>query len=323
MPTVDILLATYNGEKYIAEQIESIQNQTFTDWRLLVSDDGSTDNTLDIVRTFQKNDARIELVPEHEPTGSSTSNFLYLLKQSTAPYAMFCDQDDVWLSEKIEHTLAKMKETEKVKSKPIAVFSDSVVVNETLEVIEPSFMNTMHFKPDNYTLYKALVNNICQGSTMMLNKALISRVNAMGILDAYPQHDYWAAVIALSEGSLLYLNEQTLLYRQHGNNAVGASPVLTSTNRFKSILKTVVSVSWSKNMSLSETEYFERASGLLESKLHLDVKSLEALNDVVESGEKNFRTGIKVLKKYRMFKEISLYKKCYQIVGIFFFYIRA
>lgn len=318
MATVDILLATYNGEKYIAEQIESLQKQTFTDWRLLVSDDGSTDETVSIVKAIQQKESRIELAPDHEPTGSPANNFLYLLEKSTAPYVMFCDQDDVWLPEKIAKTFDAMKAVGSDATLPVAVHTDSIVVDEELRVLLPSFLGTHFHGPEDYTLYKALVSNICQGSTMMLNRPLIKRVLGVRAPKEFPQHDYWAAVVALGEGRLVCLEKPTLLYRQHGGNVVGAQEPLTPFGRMASIVKTVFSVYWVKEMIDSETEYFDRAKALMAADLNLSVEAHAALSEIASSESGNYHLRIKVLEKYRMQKELSLYQRLYQRAGILF-----
>lgn len=318
MAAIDILLATYNGEKYIAEQIASLRAQTFVDWRLLISDDGSTDGTLEVVREFQLVDSRIELLPEHKPCGSSTGNFLYLLKQSTAPYVMFCDQDDVWLPEKIEYTYAKMCEVEAGFNAglPVAVYSDATCVDENLEVIAPSHIGTLNFDAPAFTLYRALVDNVCQGSTMLLNRALVERVLALPVPAEFPQHDYWAAAIALAEGKLAYLDERTLLYRQHANNDVGIQLKVSPAKRIGSIAKTAVSGNWAKEMGRSETVFVRRAQVLLENNLRLSATKRAALEEIAASDRLGFPARIKILKKYQLFKEAGAYKKLYQTAGV-------
>lgn len=320
LAVIDILLATYNGEKYIAEQIASLRAQTFVDWRLLISDDGSTDGTLEIVRELQLADSRIELLPEHEPCGSSTGNFLYLLKQSAAPYVMFCDQDDVWLPEKIEHTYAKMCEVEAGFNVglPAAVYSDATCVDENLEVIAPSHIGTLNFDAQGFTLYRALVDNVCQGSTMLMNRALVERVLALPVPAEFPQHDYWAAAIALAEGELTYLDEQTLLYRQHANNDVGIQLKATPAERIGSIAKTAVSGNWAKEMGRSETAFVRRAQILLDSDLKMPADKRAALEVIATSSSLGFPARIKILKKYQLFKEAGAYKKLYQTAGVLF-----
>ena len=124
---IDILLATYNGAAYIREQIDSILQQTVADWHLLVHDDGSTDGTVDIVREYVQTDKRIRLVEDGERHLGVAKNFLHLLKYSTAEYAMFCDQDDIWIDNKVEVMLGVI--ADKDNTRPQAVFSNAYLWN--------------------------------------------------------------------------------------------------------------------------------------------------------------------------------------------------
>ena len=100
-PKLDILMATYNGEAYISQQIYSLQQQTFTDWRLLIHDDGSTDRTIEIIRELAATDQRICLIEDGLCFHSAGRNFMHLLSLSTAPFISFCDEDDIWLQNKL------------------------------------------------------------------------------------------------------------------------------------------------------------------------------------------------------------------------------
>lgn len=112
---VDILMATYNGEKYISEQLESIIGQDFKDWKLFIRDDGSKDNTIHIIDNYMKKfPDKIELIDNYNRNLGVKLNFGELMKRSKNQYCMFSDQDDVWLPNKISITLNKMKELEKV-----------------------------------------------------------------------------------------------------------------------------------------------------------------------------------------------------------------
>ena len=107
--TVDILLATYNGEKYVIEQIESILHQTYKNIRLLISDDCSTDDTRQILEQYQKKDNRIEIFFQEKNLGY-IRNFAFLLNQVKNKYYMLSDQDDVWLPEKVEKSIQFLKQ---------------------------------------------------------------------------------------------------------------------------------------------------------------------------------------------------------------------
>lgn len=139
MASVQILMAVYNGERYLDQQIESILNQSFQDWELLISDDCSTDRSLDVIRLYCERDSRIRLVLDGSHFGSAKSHFMALFRIASAPYVMTADQDDVWDTHKIELTLNKMKESEIKSSGPVLVCTDLRVVDQNLNLISPSF----------------------------------------------------------------------------------------------------------------------------------------------------------------------------------------
>ena len=138
MPAIDILMAAYNGERYISEQIESILSQTFTDWRLLIRDDASTDNTPTIIESYAaKYPGKIEIVHDEAVCKSSTKNFFEILKHAEADYVMFSDQDDVWLPYKVQITYDNMKKAERDNpGKPIVVFTGMQVVDSELRSMD-------------------------------------------------------------------------------------------------------------------------------------------------------------------------------------------
>ena len=134
---VDVLVATYNGEKYLREQLDSIIKQTYKNIRILISDDCSKDRTQEILQEYEKKDDRIKIFL-HDRNLGSNKNFEFLLRQVESKFYMLSDQDDVWLPEKIEKTIQKQKETG-----ADLVFGDLEVVNEKLETIYPSFGDFM------------------------------------------------------------------------------------------------------------------------------------------------------------------------------------
>ena len=135
---IDVLLATYNGEKYLREQLDSILNQTYTNFNLIISDDCSTDGTVKILEEYEKKDSRITGVFVHQKNQGVVKNIEYLLSLVQSDYYMLADQDDVWLPEKIEMSLKKIKETDSD-----LVFGDLEVVDEKLNTIYPSFNDYM------------------------------------------------------------------------------------------------------------------------------------------------------------------------------------
>ncbi len=317
-PKIDILMATYNGEKYIREQIESLQNQTYSNWTLLISDDGSTDNTLAIVEEMQKIDQRITIVARNAGFHSATKNFLSLLKASSAPYAMFCDQDDIWLKHKVERTLRAMQEEEQNQEEdmPVAVFSDSCVVDECLNTINPSFVAMLSFDPKVVSLSQLMVGNVVQGSTIMMNRHLIELIKKINYSELFEYHDYWVAAVAKAVGTLVYIDEKILLYRQHSSNVVGSVEKINPLQRLSSIATTFVKGGWIKKMSEDEKIFSLRARDLLHSSLSLKESVKAQLELLASVKEKNRYERIKIVKRYGLLRNKSLYMKACQLFGI-------
>lgn len=226
MAEVSIVMATYNGASYIEEQIESLFKNTYTNWILEVSDDGSTDKTLSILQKYQeKYPDKIMISKNYEQLGS-TRNFLEGAVRAKGNYVMFCDQDDVWLPEKIETTLAFMKEREKIAGNvPVAVFTDARPVDAVLRTLHDSFFGYNVLDVTKTDLPHLLMENKVIGCTTMVNRKLIEHI--IDFPNCARQHDWWIALIASVFGDLAYLDEVTMLYRQHGKNAVGTQSFLS------------------------------------------------------------------------------------------------
>lgn len=224
MATVDILMATYNGELFLREQIESIQAQTFSDWRLLVSDDCSSDGTVEIIKELAETDSRIVLISEGERHGSAKSNFMFLLKKSEAPYVMFCDQDDVWLSNKIKLSISCIRELELSygSASPVMAFTDMKVVDSKLNVIDDSFESLSKLNPNRTSFPELLAQSIGAGCTMIFNDCAAQLALRVSNIEQIIMHDWWLSIICSAFGKIAYIDYPTSLYRQHENNEVGA-----------------------------------------------------------------------------------------------------
>lgn len=222
--TIDILLTVYDGERFVGEQLRSLQAQTHADWRLWVRDDGSTDGTADRVRTAAASDGRIRLLPADGVRRGAVGGFGWLLEtvESDAPYTMFCDQDDVWLPRKIEVTLAAMRQAEREAAggTPVLVHTDLTVVDADLSVVDPSFWRYQAIRPELTGLNRLLVQNCVTGCTAMLNRSLRELVAPLP--SEALQHDWWVALVASALGRIVHVPEPTILYRQHGRNDTGA-----------------------------------------------------------------------------------------------------
>lgn len=233
---IEILLATYNGEKYLREQLDSLINQTYENIRILIRDDGSIDQTEKIIDEYMKEyPDKVYRVIDNIKCGSAVSNFMELTKSATADYIMYCDQDDYWFPEKVEISLKWMKriEGETGKTCPILVFGDYEQVNEKLEKIEcKGFANQI----DGYhlELNRLLVQNYVTGCLMMINKPLYL------LMGEYRKeilmHDWWAALIASSMGIIYHFPQKLMYYRQHNDNVVGAVNVKSWKYRIEKFL---------------------------------------------------------------------------------------
>lgn len=218
--TVEILMATYNGADFVAEQIKSILNQSYTQWHLTINDDCSTDGTYKILRDYEKKyPDKISVSQSKVNSKNAKNNFFFMLHNTTADYIMFCDQDDCWLPDKIKLTLEAMRKNEE-NNVPVLVHTDLRVVDSSLNTVSESMfkaqkLNYKKNKPNNL-----VVQNIVTGCTVMINKPLAQ------VLQHIPQavevHDWWIGVVASVFGKIIFLNKPTILYRQHSLNVCGA-----------------------------------------------------------------------------------------------------
>lgn len=259
-------MSTYNGEKYLQEQLNSIRNQTNMDWKLYIRDDGSTDKTTDIIRKNIKEDSRIiffndNTYDEFENLGVAKS-FMKLLEVVDADYYMFADQDDFWLPDKVARSIEIMDKLENEdRERPNLVYVKNKIVDSNLECIE--FMtedNDMIFQdskknPQDLLVVTVFFNHI-SGCSLMFNRCLKNLACNVD-LNMIDVHDYWIALVAASIGKIEYINEPLFLYRQHNNNEIGGKDFLqvikfTMINRDISKLKMIftkriVAKAWPKN----------------------------------------------------------------------------
>jgi glycosyltransferase involved in cell wall biosynthesis len=223
---VAILLATYNGEKYLDEQIRSIFAQTYSDFVVVVRDDHSDDRTPQILAQWSlAQPDKIRVVSDNRGNLRSLGNFSYLMEVCDAPYFLFCDQDDVWLPNKIELMINEVRRLENQfgRTMPILIHSDLKVVDEDLEEIAPSLFDHLYLNVNRRRQLRYLLfDNIVVGCALVGNRALLEL--ARPIPDGIPYHDWWVALVAASCGVLSTVAEPTVLYRQHDRNQVGAGP---------------------------------------------------------------------------------------------------
>lgn len=217
--TVAILLSTYNGERYLAEMLDSILAQTVQEWRLLIRDDGSSDGTHEIIRRYQARDERIRWInPDEQENLGVIRSFWTLLQAEKAEYYAFSDQDDFWLPQKLQIQLDAMGALD--PSRGALVYTDLSVVDQELQVIAPSMIKAQSDHA-NTTLLAELTENTVTGGVTLINQTLAQMWTGKEEHELL-MHDWYLGLLAASQGQLAYVDLITQLYRQHDQNVLGA-----------------------------------------------------------------------------------------------------
>lgn len=208
---ISVCIATYNGEKYIKEQLYSILSQLSDDDEIIVSDDSSTDKTLDIINSFH--DKRI-IILANQTFHSPIYNFENAIKYSRGTYIFFSDQDDVWLSHKIEYLLPYLENND-------LVLSNAAVVDASLNITKSHFYSENPIRGLLYDIYK----NPYTGCMMVINRRALQYI--LPFPKELPMHDIWIGLCCEMFGKVCFVNENLILYRRHGNNLSAASEIST------------------------------------------------------------------------------------------------
>lgn len=289
---VDVLLATCNGEKFVKEQINSILNQTYKNINLIISDDKSDDNTKEILKDFAQKDSRIKLNLQETRLGV-VNNFEFLLKQVKSPLYMLADQDDVWLPEKIEKSVEKLK-----KENSDFVFGDLEVVDENLNTIYSSFGDFMllnqkiHKYIDSYKLN--YLYNCVTGCTILGKKEFLDKIIPIPNISKYLIHDHWISLMMSIYGKVSYIPEKYIKYRQHGNNQVGTNKISHKFTKLEQVRELFIDV----KLGVFST-YVENNNRFPEEIQKLNIEAYNYFNMIKDKRYFNF-------KKWNVFH--SLYK---------------
>lgn len=296
MNKILILLSTYNGEKYLKEQLGSIFAQSYKDFEIIARDDGSNDETINILKSYN-----IKILDTDKNLGAklSFSTLLdYAVTNTDANYFMFCDQDDIWKSDKIEKTIARMKELEKKNlDLPLLVHTDLEVVDEKLNVLNKSFWKYEKRDPSLNSINRLIMQSTVTGCTMMINRKLAEM--SLPISENSIMHDWWISMIASSFGKIAYLEESTISYRQHSSNDTGSKKFGLSL-----ILKKAINFLFYDELYKHLDRNINQAKSFLnqyESLLDSDTKNM--LKDFVSIKEKSFLEKRKILLKHDILKQ--------------------
>ena len=286
---VNILMSTYNGQQFLAEQIRSIQEQSYTDWTLFIRDDGSSDNTKEILKDFEHQDSRIHLIDSDKSDNLGViKSFHKLVNHDRADYYFFSDQDDVWLPNKLELSLKEAQNY--LADLPLMVYMDLKVVNQDLEIMTESMVKSQSHHA-NTELVQELTENTVTGGVAMINHALAEMWQET---DDILMHDWYLALLASAFGNLVFIDQPGELYRQHSDNVLGAR---TLSKRFKKWIRPHIlfAVYWDliKNSQ-------KQASHLLQ--MPLSQSNRELIEAFVTIMDKPMLDRFRILRKYGLRK---------------------
>lgn len=304
---VDILLATYNGEKYIKEQVESILNQTYENIQIIISDDCSTDKTRQVLKEYENNE-KIKIFYQEKNLGY-VKNFEFLLKQVESNLYMLSDQDDVWKKEKVEKSVEKI-ESEKLD----LVFGDLEVVDENLNTLYKSYNRYMHlihkikkYQKDYRLQY---LYNCMTGCTIISRKNWIDKVLPFPTNSKYMIHDYWLGLVIALNGKVGYIEEPYILYRQHGKNQVGSKKASKTASKLEEVRNISI------NTRIGTFETYVMHEEIFDEKLRKqNKKALEYFKMLKNKKNFNFRQWGIFFRLYK-YESFSQYIKNFMVLNL-------
>lgn len=310
---IAVLIATYNGGKYIEDLLKSLLNQTFQDFECLIHDDGSGDGTQTILNQYSRRYPDKFQILEYQPMGRSNKNFYSLMQKADHPYVMFCDQDDVWLEDKIKRSYETIKRLEDKygADKPIAAFSDLIVVDQELNTIHPSFFQYSDINPDRFSLPQLMTGNIAAGCSMIINRKL--NRTASSDSDNPVMHDWWCMQIASALGYIKRIpSPPMILYRQHADNVVGSAEFKKARNLFHKLQNKILNLG-----SAAPSSYLKMQRNnalMLAAIIGEDCRWYEFLNQFAHISTKKKTERITFYQKYNLINPHSC--KCWILLWV-------
>lgn len=300
---ISIVMATYNGEKYLAEQIDSILVQTYSDFELIICDDCSTDNTRSILKEYEQKDKRIKLYFNTTNIGFK-KNFEKMLHLCTGEFIAFADQDDVWFKEHIEILIKNICNADLIACNAVITDNNLVPMGYTMQDISGIKKNLTN--PD-FLFSHELYSNMFQGTACLLRSSLLKVL--LPVPDCIAFHDYWSALIAGTNNGLRYLSEPILLYRQHEKQI--------TTNKKVSLLTLIKQTLERKSFNIEQRQNQVQILKQLLKRTYDKEKQIK-INEVIKYYE-NLLSGKKKLALSHFFKN---YTSIYGDFNLFLFILR-
>lgn len=311
---IAVLMSTYNGEKYVDEQIQSILNQTESDFNLYIRDDGSTDSTVRIINTYSKKDSRIRFIQDDMQNLGPKDSFFQLLNNVSADYYFFCDQDDIWENNKIQ---LMMNELDSYGNDiPLLAYSNLKCIDKDGEKIQDfvSFENMVNTDIKNIDYFQT--NNI-PGCTMVINKKTADIFKMGGVKQQLNQeyiqmHDWWIALIAAAFGRIIHVNKTLVYYRQHSNNTLGAGVKRSKIQKIKNVFNIQKKIKLSLKKAVTQAKYFNEVYGkYINNNMKTFIEKFSNYNSL------SFIDKIKFIKKYKLQRYSKKSTLLFRIIFLF------
>ena len=309
---IAILLATFNGEKFLDEQLKSIFNQYDKNFDVYVIDDKSTDNTLKILSKWD-----INLTKNKVNIGSKQSFFKILnvaFNKKNYDYFFFCDQDDIWDKDKLSIFTKVFKSIKHQENIPCLIHSDSRLIDYENNVSFDSFWKYDYLDPSKNSLNRLLVQNVVSGCMSAINRKLADILLSNNKPKNYmPPHDYWLALLASALGKIIYIPHQTMSYRQHGLNQIGVkrySPKKYFSTHFRSILipfRRFVNLFKPSSFDINDDHINQAKEFLVIYKNILSNKHVKLLNEFISLSS----------RRLRIFHTFNIIKNRFYKIGFF------
>ena len=271
-PKIAVLLSTYNGGKFLSEQLDSLLEQTYSNLIIVVRDDDSHDDTdliLDDYSTRYKEKIHRILGDKNNLGASGSFSCLveYALREKerlglTSAYLMFCDQDDIWVPEKVAIQVKEMLATEKrIPTQPVLIHSDLYVVSATNQLIAESFIRYQGLEIKRNDFANIIISNLVTGCTALINEELAKK--AIPIPKKAIMHDWWLALLASATGEVIFLPTPLVYYRQHGLNTIGAKKFIKGPTENWSVLQGLLNAKPNRHLSevASQAQEFRKIHG--------------------------------------------------------------